>query len=122
MKAGRYVFPKLVRIPDVSFIAKSRLPKGKPPRGTTPELVPNLAVEVLSKSNTDREMARKLDDYFEAGVQLVWFVDPPSRSITVFTAPDKLVELKGAQMLTGGKVLPGFKVKVAEIFSVLDEL
>jgi Uma2 family endonuclease len=114
--------PKLVRIPDVSFVAKSRLPKGKPPRGTTPELVPNLAVEVLSQSNTDREMARKLTDYFESGVELVWYVDPPTRTITVFTAPDKVIELKGAQMLTGGKVLPGFKIKVGKIFSVLDEL
>ncbi|MBI3862908.1 MAG: Uma2 family endonuclease [Planctomycetia bacterium] len=114
--------PKLIRIPDVSFIARSRLPKGKPPRGTMPELVPNLAIEVLSKSNTASEMARKLVDYFETGVELVWYLDPSNRTIKVFTAPNKGVVLKGSQTLTGGKVLPGFKIKVDQIFSVLDEL
>ena len=114
--------PDLVRIPDVSFISRSRLPGGKPPRGPVPGLVPNLAVEVLSKSNTDREISRKLDDFFETGVELVWFVDPPTRTVKVFTSPDKFSTLKGTQTLSGGAVVPGFKVKVAEIFSVLDEL
>ena len=113
--------PELVRIPDVSFISRSRLPQGKLPRGPMPALAPNLAVEVLSKSNTEREMSRKLDDYFDAGVQLVWFVDPQSRSIKVFTSRGKSTVLKGAEILSGGTVLPGFKVKVAEIFAVLDE-
>jgi Uma2 family endonuclease len=112
----------LVRIPDVSFVARSRLPGGKIPRQPIPKLVPSLAVEVLSKSNTDREMSRKLEDYFEAGVELVWFVDPPTRSIKVYTSPNKFTVLKGVQSLHGGAVLPGFKVKVAELFSVLDEL
>jgi Uma2 family endonuclease len=114
--------PDLVRIPDVSFIAKSRLPGGKPPRGPIPGLAPNLAVEVLSKSHTTREMSRKLRDFFEAGVELVWFVDPANRTVKAYTAPAKFTLLKGAQTLTGGAVLPAFRVKVADIFSVLDEL
>jgi Uma2 family endonuclease len=113
--------PELVRIPDVSFIARSRLPQGKLPRGPIPALAPNLAVEVLSQGNTDQEMSRKLDDYFDAGVQLVWFVDPPTRSIEVFTSRANSLVVKGAQTLTGGTVLPGFKVKVAKIFAALDE-
>lgn len=116
------LFPGLVRIPDVSFIGRSRLPGGKPPRGAMPVLVPHLAVEVLSKGNTPREMSRKLSDYFAAGVELVWFVDPRTRTIKVFSSPKKATLLKGSQLLTGGTVLPGFRVKVAEIFSVLDEL
>ena len=87
-----------------------------------PSIPPNLAVEVLSKSNTDREMSRKLEDYFEAGVELVWFVDAVARTIRVFTSPEKFTTIKGAQTLSGGTVLPGFKVKVAEIFAKLDEL
>jgi Uma2 family endonuclease len=116
------LFPDMVRIPDVSFIARSRLPGGKLPREAMPRLAPNLAVEVLSKSNTEREMSRKLEDYFEAGVELVWYVDPRTRTVKVFTSPSKSTVLKGAHSLSGGTVLPGFKVKVAEIFSVLDEL
>lgn len=58
-----------IRIPDVSFISKARRGKGKLP--PIPRLVPNLAVEVISKGNTKREMTRKLKEYFEAGVELV---------------------------------------------------
>jgi|SRR5579863_8500906 len=113
--------PQLVRIPDVSYISRSRLTNGKPPHEPMPALAPNLAVEVLSESNTEQEMSRKLEDYFDAGVQLVWFVVPPTRSIEVFTSRGKPTVLKGTQTLTGGTVLPGFKVKVADIFAVLDE-
>jgi Uma2 family endonuclease len=77
----------LVRIPDVSFVSRSQLPAGKPPRHPIPRLVPDLAVEVLSTSNTRREMIRKRAEYFDAGVELVWMVDPKSRSVEVYTAP-----------------------------------
>lgn len=76
----------------------------------------------MSKSNTKQEMSRKLDDYFEAGAELVWFFDPLSRTVTVFKSPEKFTVLKGAQVLTGGPVLPGFRVKVANVFRILDEL
>ncbi len=114
--------PQLVRIPDISFISRERLPGGKPPRDPIPGLAPNLAIEVLSRSNTEEEMSRKLDDYFEVGVELVWYFDPRKRTVKVFKSPEKCVVLKGSQTLTGGTVLPGFKVKVADIFGVLDEL
>ncbi len=114
--------PQLMRIPDVSFVSLSRLPGGKPPRGPMPAIAPNLAVEILSKSNTDREMSRRLSDYFESGVELVWFVEPRVRTIKVYTSRDKLTVLKGSQVLTGGIVLPGFKVRVADIFKKLDEV
>jgi len=67
-------------------------------------------------------MSRKLDDFFKAGVELVWYVDPPTRTIVGYTSPAKFTVLKGNQVLTGGAVLPGFKVKVAEIFAVLDKV
>jgi Uma2 family endonuclease len=87
-----------------------------------PAIAPNLAVEILSKSNTNREMSRKLSDYFESGVELVWFVEPRVRTIKVYTSRDKLTVLKGSQVLTGGTILPGFKVRVADIFKKLDEV
>src|SRR5262245_1354591 len=71
----------LVRIPDVSVVSTARLPGGKVPRQPIPRLAPNLAIEVLSASNTTREMQRKLVDYFDAGVELVWFVDAKARRI-----------------------------------------
>jgi len=110
----------LVRIPDVAFVSTRRLPGGKPPRRPIPKLAPNLAVEVLSASNTAREMERKLIDYFGAGVELVWFVDPRGRAVEVFTAIDSSKLLKVGQTLTGGTVVPGFKLQLRELFAALD--
>ena len=110
----------LVRIPDVAFVAVGRLPGGKPPRQPIPKLAPNLAVEILSQSNTTQEMQRKLIDYFEAGVELVWFIDPVARTLEVFTAPETSTVLKVGQSVTGVNVVPGFKLKLRDLFAVLD--
>jgi Uma2 family endonuclease len=109
----------LVRIPDVAFIAWDRLPNRQVPAAKVPEVVPNLAVEVLSRGNTVLEMERKLKEYFLAGVDLVWFVDVASRTVRVFTSPDDFTQLTSADTLTGGAVLPGFTVPVADLFATL---
>ena len=70
------IMPHLVRIPDMSFISWEQFPNKLVPAVPIPELAPDLAVEVLSKGNTSAEMARKLADYFQAGVLLVWYIDP----------------------------------------------
>jgi hypothetical protein len=80
-----------------------------------PQLVPNLAIEVLSDGNTPKEMSRKLDDYFDAGVRLVWFVNPRKRTVEVFTGRQSSKTLHEDETLTGGKVLSGFTLK--ELFA-----
>lgn len=114
--------PQLVRSTDVSFLSWDRLPGGKVPHDPAPSLAPNLAVDVLTTGNTEKEMARKLEDYFDAGVELVWFVDPPTHTIKIFTGRDAFTLLNQNQTLTGGTVLPGFELKVASIFAKLDEI
>lgn len=111
------LMPHLVRIPDVSFIAWTQLPTREVPTAPIPDLAPALAVEVLSKGNTRKEMARKLRDYFFAGVRLVWLVDPAKRIVTVYTAPDEGVVLTEADTLDGGAVLPGFSLPVRRVFA-----
>jgi len=113
--------PGLVYIPDVSYVSRPRLPGGRIPEDPIPDLVPDLAVEVLSKSNTRREMAEKLKDYFATGVRLVWYVDPRDRTVAVYTAPRKPTILTEKNTLTGGDVLPGFKLQLKKLFAVLDE-
>lgn len=108
--------PGLVRIPDVSFVSWDRLPGRRIPPEPIPALVPDLAVEVLSKSNTAREMTRKLDDYFAAGVRLVWYIDPKRRTVEVYTAPDQMTVLEEHEPLTGGTVLPGFTLPLSDLF------
>ncbi|OJW17729.1 MAG: hypothetical protein BGO49_26370 [Planctomycetales bacterium 71-10] len=106
----------LVRLPDLSFISWARYPRGRRRRGTAPAVVPDLAVEILSRSNTKREMERKLGEYFAAGVRLAWVVDPRRREVRVFTSPTDPVVLTAADVLDGGDVLPGFRLPLAEWF------
>lgn len=110
------LFPGLVRIPDVAFAARDKFPDRRVPRKPIPSLVPDLAVEVLSASNTTKEMSDKLADYFESGVRLVWYIDPPRRTVQVFTAPDDFQILSENDTLTGGDILPGFELSLREFF------
>jgi Uma2 family endonuclease len=112
----------LVRMPDVAFVSWGRLPDRRVPREPIPELAPDLAVEVLSESNTPGEMARKRQEYFAAGVQLVWLVDPEARTVEVFTAPEQSTLLHEEETLEGGAVLPGFALPLRELFAELDRL
>jgi Uma2 family endonuclease len=109
------IAPGLVRIPDVSFISWDRLPGGESPREPVPDLVPDLAVEVLSEGNTPAEMRRKVGEYFEAGVRLVWLIDPQKRTARVYSSPSESVEVREDQSLDGGDVLPGFSVVLGEL-------
>jgi Uma2 family endonuclease len=112
--------PGLVRIPDLSFISWDRFPERRIPEEAIPDLAPNLAVEILSSSNTREEMKRKLLDYFTAGCQLVWIVDTSKRTVSVHTSADQATVLTENQTLDGGIVLPGFTLSLAELFSELD--
>jgi Uma2 family endonuclease len=111
------IFPNLVRIPDVAFISWKRYPKGKERRAAVPLVVPDLVVEVLSKGNTPKEMARKLDEYFRAGVRLVWYADPKRRTVRVYTARNRSELLHDDRFLDGGDVLPGFSLSIREWFT-----
>ncbi len=112
--------PGLVRIPDVAFVSWDRLPERRIPTAPIPALAPDLAVEVLSEGNTPAEMARKRQEYFAAGVRLVWLVDPQRRTVAVYTAVDDLTLLDVSQTLDGGAVLPGFVLPLQEFFAALD--
>jgi Uma2 family endonuclease len=111
----------LVRIPDVAFASWLRFPDRNVPKEPVPALVPDLAVEVLSEGNSAAEMERKLKDYFRAGVRLVWIVDCDRRTVAVYTSPADPQVLDASATLTGGDVLPGFELPLAELFAQLDE-
>jgi Uma2 family endonuclease len=112
--------PTIIRAPDIAFISWGRIPPGPLSEDSLAEVVPDLAVEVLSRSNTPREMARKRGEYFAAGVRLVWEVDPVARTVTVFDAPESSTVLDESRTLDGGAVLPGFAIPVGELFAELD--
>ena len=110
------ILPNQMRMPDVCFISWKRFPDAKLPTESMPPLVPDLAVEVLSPSNTPAEMQRKLDDYFAAGVELVWYIDPQTRSARSFTAPNKVEGIAADGVLDGKTVLPGFTLPLQPLF------
>lgn len=112
--------PGLVRIPDVAFVSWERLPGRRMPTEPVPGLVPDLAVEVLSASNTPGEMERKRREYFTAGVRLVWFIDPEARTVAVFTDPEQCIVLSEDQILEGEPALPAFTLPLHELFAELD--
>jgi Uma2 family endonuclease len=110
------VMPKLVRGPDVSFVSWKQRPERSVPTEPVSDLVPDLAVEILSPINTRREMQIKLKEYFLGGVQLVWLIDPRTRTADVYTAPDEKTAIPANGTIDGGKVLPGFRLLLARLF------
>lgn len=113
--------PGQIRIPDVAFISKQRFVGRELKSDAFWELGCDLAVEVISPSNTRREMERKLGDYFAAGVVIVWLVYPKTREVVVYSSPNSSATLRGEDVLDGGVVLPGFSVSVAQLFAELDQ-
>jgi Uma2 family endonuclease len=106
----------LVRAPDLSFTRWSKFPQGQRSAGPIADLVPDLAIEVLSASNTPGEIARKIGEYFSAGTELVWIVDPVRRVVVVHTAPATRTTLTEADTLDGADVLPGVRFPVSRVF------
>jgi Uma2 family endonuclease len=109
---------KKVRAPDVCFVRFNRLPGGELTDESIPPVVPNFVVEVISKGNRPGEMKRKLNDYFKAGVQLAWFIYPKKKSAVAYRSPEKKQDVPAEGSLSGGTVLPGFKLKLADIFAL----
>ncbi|HEY9661707.1 MAG TPA: Uma2 family endonuclease [Allocoleopsis sp.] len=108
------------RSPDVSFIAKTRLQGLKRlPKGFF-QGAPDLAVEVISPSNTFEEIHNKLVEYFENGCQLAWVINPDEQSVLVYRQPQPDRLLKTGDRLDGEEVIPGFSLAVAELFAELD--
>lgn len=104
-----------VRGPDVSYYSKKRLPLEKRVVKYNDQ-PPDLCVEIVSPSNTKKDLRTKIKEYFAVGVRMVWVVDPEDRSVTVLTSPDEGRTLYESAELTGGDVLPGFTCKVSELF------
>ena len=106
--------PPTVRAPDVAFVARDRLPAD--PRGFA-RLAPDLAVEIVSPSNTVSEIQDKVFDYLDAGTRLVWVVEPRGRTVTVYRSREEIRILTSEQEIEGGEVLPGLRVEVSQFFA-----
>ncbi len=108
------------RSPDISFVAKERLQGLEELPDGFLEGAPDLAVEILSPSNTVEEIYNKLVEYFENGSRLVWVVNPKEHYVLVYRSsqePDRL--LKSTDSLDGEDIVPGFSLPVTDLFQKL---
>lgn len=103
-------------MPDIAFIAAARIPDGLPIRPF--HGAPDLAIEVVSPSNSRREMQAKVDDYLAAGTRAVWVVYPRTHTVVVHEPGVGPRTLESADELSGAAVLPGFSVRVEEVFDL----
>ena len=110
--------PDTVRGPDVAFWSFARLPLNQTPV-VFANVAPDLAVEVVSPSNSRKDIAKKVREYFAAGGPMVWVVDPDERTVTVYRKPGDGKVLWDDATLTGDDVLPGFSCAVSDFFPEL---
>ena len=113
---GFVLFPdrQTIRVPDVGFACKDRIPPEEE-FDRFPRLAPDLSVEVLSPSDRLASALGKVSMYLEAGVEVVWLVDPVKRTIIVFTGDGNPMTLGEGDTIDGGNVLPGFHSRVADL-------
>jgi Uma2 family endonuclease len=125
-KLGRVVIEMIFRIdlaknlqrrPDVAFVSHSKWPANRrAPKVSVWDLIPDLAIEVVSPSNSAAGVQRKIHEYFDAGVSKVWVVYPEQKNIYVYTSPTKIQVLQLGDELDGGDLLPGFKLPLSALF------
>ncbi|MBY0527496.1 MAG: Uma2 family endonuclease [Gemmataceae bacterium] len=106
------------RRPDGAYVSYQRWPKGRPiPEDDNAwDVVPNLAIEVVSPNDPAEDLLEKIEEYFRAGVEQVWVVYPRRRMVHVYDSLTQIRGLTRSDALEGGSVLPGFKLPLASLF------
>lgn len=108
--------PDTVLVPDVAVVLNARLPDREQRRRFMP-VVPDLAVEIISQTERGPQIARKVALYLDAGVAAVWVLEPRSRTVVAHRPDGSPVVLGEDATLSGGTLLPGFRVAVADLFA-----
>ena len=109
--------PDVVRAPDVSFVTSASVPEEGLPKGYW-EGPPTLAAEVVSPNDRASDIHDRVQDYLEAGTRRVWVLWPRRRLVSVYRPDADTRELGPDATLDGGDILPGFSVRVGDLFEV----
>ena len=119
---GFQMDPHTLRFPDVHVTTWERMAEYDEDAGGWPRFAPDVAIEVVSPSNTPAELARKSREYFANGTRTVWIADPGQRTVSI-RRPGQPEQVFGpGDVLTGEPEIPGFSCAVADIFAVLDRM
>ena len=111
----RWLGRQTLRKPDGFFVARGRFPGNRLPKGWT-DVVPDLAWEVVSPGDRVEQLEKKLADYREAGVRLVWVVYPGTRTARIEHPDGRVAFIDSEGFLDGEDVLPGFRLRLGDIF------
>ncbi len=109
----------LKRRPDLAFVSYPRWRESTPGREDAWNAVPDLAIEIISRSNTAETVDDKIVEYFQAGVRLVWVIFPNTRRVYVYQSSREASVLEADQELDGGDVLPGFRLRIQSLFDAV---
>ena len=122
VSTGFQMDPYTLRVPDVHVTGWERMAAYDEDAGGWPRFAPDVAIEVVSPSNTPAELTRKTAEYFANGAQAVWIADPTPRTVSI-RRPDQTEQVfTHDDMLCGDPEIPGFTCPVADVFAVLDRM
>lgn len=108
--------PRLERQPDFSYVTFARCPLDRPmPEGSW-NIVPDWVVEVISPGNAAADLVERVQQYFDAGVRLIWVVYPTARQIHIHMSPSSIRVARFEETIDGGPVLPGFQLPLKSLF------
>jgi len=114
-----HVSRNLQRRPDVAFVSYTRWPTAVVARESAWNVVPDLAVEIVSPTNLAEEIDGKVTDYFQSGVRLVWVFYPDTGRVYVYPSPTQVSILERTDTLNGGEVLPGFQLPIVRLYEAV---
>lgn len=109
--------PDTVRAPDIAFVSRSRLAQIFQTRGYFPG-APDLAVEVISPTDSYSDVESKVEQWLDAGSRMVVVADPRNRTVKVYRTITDITVLTAAGIFDGSDVVPGFKLPVGQMFAV----
>jgi len=111
--------PDTLLEPDIAIVVSERLRPVEERTGYVPGW-PDFVVEIVSPSGRRGRIERKIRTYLDAGVRLLWLVDPPSRSVTIFRIDGSVEVLGQDDTIDGEDIIPGFQASIREIFQLRD--
>ena len=114
---GFRLSPDICYAPDISFVRNNRLRQLRVEPEKYLQGAPDLAAEVLSPTDSLREISEKVKDYFQHGTSLAWIIDPRQRLVRIYREPVRFAILRGNSFLTGHDVLLGFRYSLRRLFA-----
>ncbi|HET6423965.1 MAG TPA: Uma2 family endonuclease [Planctomycetaceae bacterium] len=114
--------PRQERRPDLSFVSRARMRGEPPPISGAWDVIPDLAVEVVSPTNAADEIEKKVTEYLDYGVQQVWVLYPESRRLYIHRSRCEVAVVGEDDRLSGGDLFPGLEFRLGDVFGVIDAL